>query len=143
MHLPCDALVAQWLTPRCVARMPRALVMSLGEVDTLTLTLKGCESGIGVGLDKENKVDMLREGSPASKVLQKGDVIITWDGIDMMGVEGGRKVQRKLIDVAPDPLKDEYTVIIERPRTSWSSTSWQQTDATSWDSKPDWEKTGW
>jgi hypothetical protein len=120
---------------------------------TLTVTLVGCANGVGVGLDPSNVVDMLREGSPAERELQRGDKVLQWNGIAMVDPDSGQP--RKLKDVVVP--SDVHTLVVERiaqsapkstaappqaARTSeWKSTtdykshSWQSTESWSSDSK--------
>jgi len=68
-----------------------ACVMSAkerGDAQTLTITLTGCSDGIGVGLDDNNCVDLLRPGLPAAKALQLGDKIMQWNGNKMVDKAG-------------------------------------------------------
>ena len=83
-----------------------------GEKVTLTLTLTGCKSGIGVGLDKEN-VDMLKPMKCRRRAMVMGDKVVSWNGEEMTRVVGGRIQQRMLKDVVK-PSLDTHTVIVER-----------------------------
>ena len=113
-----------------------------GEKVTLTLTLTGCKSGIGVGLDKENKVDMLKPEMPAAKAMVMGDKVVSWNGEEMTRVVGGRIQQRMLKDVVKPGL-DTHTVIVERVKKAWSpqtyEADYQQTSE--WEQKSSWEDT--
>ena len=95
----------------------------------MTVTLTGCSNGIGVGLDPQNRVDLLRPGTPAEKQLKIGDMVTHWNGMELFRMENGRKVQVKLIEVAPDPLQDSYTLSIERIGNAFETQSW---DKKSW-----------
>ena len=76
----------------------------------LTVTLRNCEGGVGVGLDKSNVVDMLVPGSPASMQLSIGDKVILWNGNLLLDSSGA---QIKLVDAVVPGL--EHTLVIERP----------------------------
>lgn len=108
--LRTSALPTRLAAAACRART--ALTASEAETEALTLTLNGCGSGIGVGLDGDNRVDMLKPGMPAAKVLQMGDLIISWNGIAMM--EDGN--QRLLKDVVTPA--ESHELVIERVRAS-------------------------
>jgi hypothetical protein len=97
--------------------------------NSMTVTLTGCSNGIGVGLDPQNRVDLLRPGTPAEKQLKIGDIVTHWNGMELFRMENGRKVQVKLIEVAPDPLQDSYTLSIERIGNAFEAQSW---DKKSW-----------
>ena len=107
-------------------------------VDDISLTLTGCSGGIGVGLDNKNKVDMIKPNSPASRAFQEGDLVISWNGEDMMKVENGRSVQKKLRDVV-EGGRDTHTVIVKRERKAWESnfepTTWA---ANGWEDNAKW-----
>ena len=91
-----------------------------------TITLAGCSNGIGLGLDPQNRVDLLKPGMPAEKQLKIGDIVTHWNGMELFRTEGGRKVQVKLIEVAPDPLQDSYTLSIERIGNPFETQSWEK-----------------
>jgi len=80
--------------------------------ETLTFELTGCGSGVGVGLDKNNVVDMLVPGKPASRWLRMGDRVVEFDGQVMVEQRGGRMEQRKLRDVVKP--SDTHTVKVVR-----------------------------
>ena len=105
------------------------------EVDEIALTLTGCSNGIGVGLDENNKVDMIKDGTPAAKFFKKGDKVMTWNGAEMTQVVGGRIERRPLKDVVEAGL-DKHTVTVKRERKPWTSnyepTAW---DGNSWEEK--------
>ena len=105
------------------------------KMETLTITIAGCKNGIGVGLDPMNVVDLLRPGMPAEKQLKIGDVVTHWDGAPLFKVEGGRQIQVKLIEVAPDPLVDSYILTVERKR------EWSQ--SVNGSTPPSWEQKSW
>ena len=81
--------------------------------------------GIGVGLDADNCVDLLRPGLPAEKAFKMGDKVLTWNGEALVEAKEGRMIQRKLKDVVV-PV-DEHTVVIERARKPWETSSWETT----------------
>ena len=93
------ALPAARARPLTARRAACSTINMQMNLQNLTLTLTGCSNGVGVGLDEDNKVDMLRPGMPASKVLLVGDKVISWNDLPMVEVSGGRVVQRKLKDV--------------------------------------------
>ncbi|KAL1518697.1 hypothetical protein AB1Y20_002984 [Prymnesium parvum] len=102
-------------------------------VETLTLTLRDCSAGVGVGLDGENRVDMLTPGSPAAAAFQMGDQVTHWNGVRMVEMKDGRMRPRKLRDVVrPAP---SHTVVVERTRKQWGGGSWEATSyaATNWE----------
>ena len=106
------------------------------ETVRVTVTLTGCKRGVGVGLDKENVVDMLKPGMPAIRALEMGDRVVTWNGQEMGMVEKGKWKQRPLRDVVKSGI-DTHNVVVERAKTSWSAglgyeaPEWQQ--GNSWD----------
>ena len=66
--LPCATSLSHPLHAAIRAATP--VCADAYDTELLRLTLQGCTNGIGVGLDDKNKVNLLRPGSPASKVLQ-------------------------------------------------------------------------
>ena len=82
--------------------------------EVLTFRLTGCGSGVGVGLDKTNAVDMLVPGKPASQHLQMGDRVVEFDGQAMVEQRAGRVVQRMLKDVVKNA--ETHVVKVERTR---------------------------
>ena len=141
-------LLSPALSLHCPLRLPHAAVgwragtarlQAEPVIEDISLTLSGCKSGIGVGLDEKNKVDMIKPNSPASKVFQKGDQVISWNGEDMMKVEGGRMVQKKLREVV-EGGRDSHTVVVKRERKAWESnfepsSSWA---ASTWEDNAKW-----
>ena len=111
-------------------------------VQKLEVTLTGCENGIGVGLNPENRVDLLRPGTPAAAQLRIGDHVTHWDGQPLMKVVGGRMEQVKLITVAPDPLVNSYTLTVERSgqANGIAAPSWESKSSTP---TPSWESKSW
>ncbi len=80
------------------------------QVERLTLTLTDCiNSGIGLGLDRANRVDLLTAGKAAEKVLQMGDHVISWNGTPLFDPDGN---QRKLATVVTSA--ETHTVVVER-----------------------------
>lgn len=118
-------------------RAARPSVMLAKDVRTLTLTLKGCSNGVGVGLDKDNCVDMLKPGMPASKELQMGDKVVSWNGVMMVEEKEGRMQPRKLKDVVTPA--DSHTLVIEREQKDWDTTSWESSGY----SQTNWAKNSW
>ena len=90
--------------------------------EMLTFTLTGCSAGIGLGLDAENRIDMLAPGKPASASLQMGDKVISWNGIDMVDSAGERKMLKDVVVPA-----DSHELVIERVRsaTPLSTDDWE------------------
>merc|ERR1712176_431834 len=96
--------------------------------------LEGCSRGIGVGLDKDNVVDLLKPGLPAEKTFKMGDKVTHWNGIAMMEFRDGKEVQKKLKDVVQP--NDTHTVTVERERKQWESSPWETSyTPTSWETK--------
>ena len=113
--------------PLCLPSRTRSVCMEAQpSPNSMTVTITGCSNGIGVGLDPQNRVDLLRPGMPAEKHLKIGDVITHWNGIELFRMQDGRKVQVKLIEVAPDPLQDSYTLSIERIGNPFEPQSWEK-----------------
>jgi hypothetical protein len=83
------------------------------QMDKLTVTLIGCESGVGVGLDENNCVDMLAPGKPAEAELQMGDKVLLWNGIEMVDFTGERRMLKDVVVRA-----DVHTLVIERKQNS-------------------------
>jgi len=77
--------------------------------ETLTVTLTGCSAGIGLGLDTDNRVDLLRPGLPAAKVLQLGDKVVQWNGNDMVDSAGQRRLLKEVVVPA-----DTHELVVER-----------------------------
>ena len=102
-------------------------------METITLTLTGCSGGVGVGLDNQNCVDMLKKGMPAEEKLEMGDKITHWNGIAMYDKEIG---QRKLKDVVKPA--ESHVLVIERAR-KWEMTTWE---TGSWETGT-WETSKW
>ena len=149
------------LSPRLLCERPAQLprhplrMQAAAASEMLTITLVDCESGVGIGLDPTNCVDMLRDGSPAANSdLCMGDRVLQWNGIAMIDADSG--AQRKLKDVVTP--SDMHTLIIERPRTAkpkpepkkeamaeavWApQTEWKDS---AWEAEATWEgdSTGW
>ena len=81
------------------------------QLEKFTVELVGCLDGVGVGLDVENRVDMLVPGKPAASKRQMGDRIVTFDGVSLFDGEQ----QRKLKDVVKPAAS--HTLLIERARS--------------------------
>ena len=155
----CTALKMKLLVaavaPPSIRVAPMALRMQ--SPTTLTITLVGCANGVGVGLNADNEVDMLADGSPAAADLFIGDKILQWGDVAMIDPESGQ--QRLLKDVVSPA--DTHTLIIERTQPSsapsppkapsdatksspaawtaqetWSDDAWVGTEA--WDSGSKW-----
>ena len=111
--------------------------MQLDETMILNVTLTGCGGGVGVGLDSSNRVDMLKPGMPAIKGLSIGDLIVAWNGIEMVEERDGRVKQKLLKDVVC--AADTHTITVERTRKPWETATWETDYAqpTTWDS-PSW-----
>ena len=116
---------------------PRAARMQV-ETVRVTVTLTGCKSGVGLGLDKENVVDMLKPDMPAVRVLEMGDKLVSWNGQEMGTVENGKWKQRPLRDVVKSA--DTHTVVVERAKTSWSAGLGYETPE--WQQGNSWEQGG-
>ena len=129
------ALPAARARPLTARRAACSTINMQMNLQNLTLMLTGCSNGVGVGLDEDNKVGMLRPGMPASKVLLVGDKVISWNDLPMVEVSGGRVVQRKLKDVVTPA--DEHTLVVEREKKSWD-VQYGQEETPSWE-KPSWE----
>ena len=109
--------------------------------DTVTLKLTGCSGGIGVGLDKDNKVDLIKPDTPAAKFFFMGDQIISWNDQEMVKVEGGRKVQRLLKDVVTPA--ETHTVVVKRAKANnWSTDYSAEAGKASWESQS-WDSNSW
>ena len=80
-----------------------------GDAQTLTITLTGCSDGIGVGLDDNNCVDLLRPGLPAANALQLGDKVIQWNGNKMVDEAGERRMLKDVVVPA-----DSHELLVER-----------------------------
>ena len=80
------------------------------QMEKFTVTLTGCTDGVGVGLDAANRVDMLVPDKPAVGVLQMGDRIVAWNGIEMF--DGANR--RLLKDVVVPA--ETHELVIERAR---------------------------
>lgn len=106
-------LPQQKLTRPVRAHSRLACVMSAkesGDAQTLTITLTGCSDGIGVGLNDDNCVDLLRPGLPAAKALQLGDKIMQWNGNKMVDEDGERRMLKDVVVSA-----DSHELLVERP----------------------------
>ena len=80
------------------------------QLEKLTVKLVGCSSGVGVGLDGNNCVDMVRPDSPAeSSELELGDRVLLWNGIEMVDFTGERRLLKDVVVPA-----DSHTLVIER-----------------------------
>ena len=64
-------------------------------------------------LDGDNCVDMLKPGMPASKVLQMGDRVLLWNGIEMVDSFGARRLLKDVVVRA-----EAHTLVIEREQSS-------------------------
>jgi S1-C subfamily serine protease len=85
-------------------------------------TCQGCSQGVGVGLDPNNVVDQVWEGSPADTggILLK-DRVVLWNGAKLVDAEGK---QIKLKDIVTPG--DTHVLVVERVKnTEWKAqTSW-------------------
>ena len=79
------------------------------EEQTVSVTLTGCSDGVGVGLDTQNRVDMLTPGKPGAASLQMGDKIITWNGIQLIDETGQRRLLKDVVTPA-----DSHELVVER-----------------------------
>ena len=131
------------------------------QMEKLTVTLVGCSSGVGVGLDDKNCVDMLRPDSPAESELKLGDKVLLWNGIEMVDFTGERRLLKDVVVPA-----DAHTLVIERQQSAAAAgaqaqraaesaataadpkeSSWQTsvplTTSDSWKSDDAWEPESW
>ena len=106
---------------------------------TLTVELVGCRDGVGVGLDGDNIVDLLKPGLPAEKWLKLGDRVIKWNGQPMSIIEDGQWRQRLLKEVVKPA--DAHVVVVERACKPWEANTWQQGDQTF--ETTDWSQSEW
>eukprot|EP00316_Scyphosphaera_apsteinii_P013028 CAMPEP_0119311942 /NCGR_PEP_ID=MMETSP1333-20130426/24505_1 /TAXON_ID=418940 /ORGANISM="Scyphosphaera apsteinii, Strain RCC1455" /LENGTH=213 /DNA_ID=CAMNT_0007316457 /DNA_START=204 /DNA_END=845 /DNA_ORIENTATION=+ len=72
----------------------------------------GCDGGCGVGLDSDNRVNLLKPGSPAAKVLLMGDKVTHWNNIEMVEERDGQMQQRLLKDVVTPAYS--HTLVVQR-----------------------------
>ena len=114
------------------------MLMQNKDKETLTLTIRDCAGGIGLGLDGENVVDLLKPGMPASKVFELGDKVTHWNGIVMVEMVDGKPQQRKLKDVVQPA--DVHTVIVQRTRKQWETTAWESGSSFA---PTDWQTSSW
>ena len=132
---PALALRSCVLAPQRIAAVSRAAAfMQAEETDEITLKLTDClANGIGIGLDTKNCIDMIKPGGAGSKKFVMGDEVVLWNGQELYEVAGGRKVQRKLVDVVEQ--QDVHTVVVKRVRKAWSA-NYEPTsyETSSWDS---------
>ena len=133
----------------------------MAAMEKLTITLVGCSSGVGVGLDASNVVDMLKPGSPAEAELKLGDKVLLWNGIEMVDFTGERRLLKDVVVPA-----DAHTIVIERQQSAAAAgaqaqraaksaaaaadpkeSSWQTsvplTTSDSWKSDDAWEPESW
>ena len=128
------------------------------QMEKLTVTLVGCSSGVGVGLDDKNCVDMLRPDSPAESELKLGDRVLLWNGIEMIDFTGERRLLKDVVVSA-----DAHTLVIERQqsaavagtqaqraappesaaRAEPEGGSWKAQTSESWKSNDAWEPESW
>ena len=87
--------------------------MAAMQMEKLTITLVGCSSGVGVGLDDKNCVDMLRPDSPAESELKLGDRVLLWNGVEMIDFTGERRLLKDVVVSA-----DAHTLVIERQQSA-------------------------
>ena len=116
-----------------------AIRLVAADKETLTVTLLDCTGGIGVGLDDDNVVDLLKPGLPAEKVLKEGDKVLKWNGVSMMQRDGEGKWERKLLKDVVTPA-ETHTLVIERECKPWETSSWERGDQSY--EKPSWESAG-
>ena len=83
--------------------------MAAIQMEKLTIMLVGCSSGVGVGLDDKNCVDMLTPDKPAESELKLGDRVLLWNGIEMIDFTGERRLLKDVVVSA-----DTHTLVIER-----------------------------
>ena len=133
----------------------------MAAMEKLTITLVGCSSGVGVGLDASNVVDMLKPDSPAAAELKLGDKVLLWNGIEMVDFTGERRLLKDVVVPA-----DAHTLVIERQQSAAAAgaqaqraaksaaaaadpkeSSWQTsvplTTSDSWKSDDAWEPESW
>jgi len=79
------------------------------EEQTVSVTLIDCSDGVGVGLDTQNRVDMLTPGKPGAASLQLGDKIVTWNGVQLMDETGQRRLLKDVVTPA-----DSHELVVER-----------------------------
>lgn len=101
------------LCPRSRRPMVRPCVQVSMSMEKLTITLVGCSSGVGVGLDDKNVVDMLKPDSPAESELKLGDKVLLWNGIEMVDFTGERRLLKDVVVPA-----DAHTLVIERQQSA-------------------------
>ena len=121
--LGCAVLVSSYHLTPVAARDRRANCVSSYQLSpvarsncvmaagTLTVKLTGCTGGVGVGLDQDNRVDMIREGSPAeTSDLKIGDIVLQWNGIELYDTI--EQQQRLLKDVVTPA--ESHTLLVSR-----------------------------
>lgn len=92
-----------------------------GDAQTLAITLTGCSDGIGLGLDTDNRVDLLRPGLPAAKVLQLGDKVVQWNGNEMVDSAGERRMLKDVVVPA-----DSHELVVKRaPSPALLAEEWE------------------
>ena len=93
----------------------------------VTVTLKGCTNGLGLGLNAKNVITQLDMGSPAatSGALQRGDRVIAVDGVKLRvrlfkGTQKLREVLRAadthVLEIMPKGQRGIFAGILQRPR---------------------------
>lgn len=132
--------------PRGCALQARPAIASAAAIrlvatdkETLTVTLLNCAGGVGVGLDEDNIVDLLKPGLPAEKVLKEGDKVLKWNGVPMMQRDAEGNWERKLLKDVVKPA-ETHTLVIERECKPWETSSWERGDQSY--EKPSWESPG-
>ena len=116
-----------------------AIRLVAADKETLTVTLLNCEGGVGVGLDDDNIVDLLKPGLPAEKALKEGDKVIKWNGVPMMQRDAEGNFERRLLKDVVTPA-ESHTLVIERECKPWETSSWERGDQSY--EKPSWESSG-
>ena len=102
---------ARAAAPAIHALQSRRAHLCMQMTETVTKQLVNCiEDGVGIGLDKTNRIDMLRPGGGADLAgLQMGDLIVRWNGTPLVDAAGA---QVKLGEVVKPA--ETHTVILER-----------------------------
>ena len=106
-----------------LARAPSASTHKM----TVTVTLKGCANGLGLGLSSKNVITQLDAGSPAanSGALELGDRIVAADGIKLKVrlFKGNTKLREVLrtadthvLEVRPKGERGIFAGVLRRPR---------------------------
>ena len=112
-----EKMTKQWGSPSKASKMaaPPLTPNNIKATEVLTVKLTGCGSGVGVGLNKQNIVDMLVPGKPASKQLQIGDRVLEFDGQSMVKRRPGGGMEQRLLKEVVQP-GETHIVKLERRR---------------------------